>query len=251
MTKRVIQERIKSMKRLLQVLGLDYFPEFEPVLIEAFTHRSAVNEKSGSQSHNERLEFLGDAVLELVTTEFLFNRFPDKQEGELTNIRSALVCGQHLSQVARKLKFGQYLILSAGEARSGGADKDYLLANVVEAFIGAIYKTLGMEAVQKFISDWVLEDVEEIIRTGAHRDAKSEFQEISQGTLGFTPHYKVLLEEGKDHEKKFEMGAFIEEHLVGNGIGGSKKEAQMAAAADALTKKTEWLGVLKPAEKVE
>lgn len=251
MTEKVIQERIKSMKRLLQVLGLEYFPEFDPVLTEAFTHRSSVNEKTGNHTHNERLEFLGDAVLELVSTEFLFNRFPDKQEGELTNIRSALVCGQHLAQVARKLKFGQYLILSAGEARSGGADKDYLLANVVEAFIGAVYKTQGMKAVQKFISEWVLDDVEEIIRTGAHRDAKSEFQEITQGDLGFTPHYEVLLEEGKDHEKKFEMGAYIEEHLVGKGIGGSKKEAQMAAAANALTKKVEWLKLVTPAEKVE
>ena len=233
------------MKRLLKVLGLEYFPEFEPIFVEAFTHRSAVNEKTERNHHNERLEFLGDAVLELVTTEALFNRFPDKQEGELTNIRSALVCGQNLAQVARKLHFGEHLILSAGEARSGGADKDYLLANVVEAFIGAVYKTQGMEAVQKFISEWILVDIEEILRTGSHRDAKSEFQELSQGTLGHTPHYEVLLEEGKDHEKKFEMGAYINEHLVGKGIGGSKKEAQTAAAADALDKKKDWLSTLK------
>jgi len=251
LTKKKIQKRIKAMKRLLQVLGLDYFPEFEPVLTEAFTHRSSVNEKIGNQCHNERLEFLGDAVLELVSTEFLFNRFPDKQEGELTNIRSALVCGQHLAQVARKLQLGKYLILSAGEARSGGADKDYLLANVVESFIGAIYKTQGMEAVQKFISEWVLDDVEEIIRTGAHRDAKSEFQEITQGKLGFTPHYEVLSEEGKDHEKKFEIGAYIEEHLIEKGIGGSKKEAQTAAAVNALKKKSEWLKLIKPSENFE
>jgi len=248
LTKQKIQKRIKVMKRLLQVLGLDYFPEFESVLTEAFTHRSSVNEKMEHQRHNERLEFLGDAVLELVTTEFLFNRFPGKQEGELTNLRSALVCGQHLAQVARKLQFGKYLILSAGEARSGGADKDYLLANVVEAFIGAVYQTQGMEAVQKFISEWVLDDVEEIIRTGAHRDAKSEFQEITQGELGFTPHYEVLSEEGKDHEKKFEIGAYIEEHLIEKGIGGSKKEAQTAAAVNALKKKSEWLKLIKPSE---
>lgn len=233
------------MKRLLKVLGLEYFPEFEPIFVEAFTHRSAVNEKTERNHHNERLEFLGDAVLEIVTTEALFNRFPDKQEGELTNIRSALVCGHNLAKVARKLHFGEHLILSAGEARSGGADKDYLLANVVEAFIGAVYKTQGMEAVQKFISEWILVDIEEILRTGAYRDAKSEFQELSQGTLGYTPHYEVLLEEGKDHEKKFEMGAYINEHLVGKGVGGSKKEAQTAAAADALTKKKNWLSTLK------
>lgn len=233
------------MKRLLKVLGLEYFPEFEPVFVEAFTHRSAVNEKTERHHHNERLEFLGDAVLELVATEALFNRFPDKQEGDLTNLRSALVCGQNLAKVARKLHFGEHLILSAGEARSGGADKDYLLANVVEAFIGAVYKTQGIEAVQKFISEWILVDIEEILRTGAHRDAKSEFQELTQGTIGSTPHYEVLLEEGKDHEKKFEMGAYISDHLVGKGDGGSKKEAQTAAASDALSKKKEWMGLLK------
>lgn len=233
------------MKRLLKVLGLEYFPEFEPVFVEAFTHRSAVNEKTERYHHNERLEFLGDAVLELVATEALFNRFPEKQEGDLTNIRSALVCGQNLAKVARKLHFGEHLILSAGEARSGGAEKDYLLANVVEAFIGAVYKTQGIEAVQKFISEWILVDIEEILRTGAHRDAKSEFQELTQGTVGFTPHYQVLLEEGKDHEKKFEMGAYVNNHLVGKGEGGSKKEAQTAAASDALSKTKEWIGVVK------
>jgi ribonuclease III len=137
------------------------------------------------------------------------------------------------------------LILSAGEARSGGADKDYLLANVVESFIGAVYQTQGLEAVQKFISEWILVDVEEILRTGAHRDAKSEFQELTQGTLGVTPHYDVLSEEGKDHEKEFKIGAYIDEHLVGMGTGGSKKEAQTSAAAHALEKKVEWLSLLK------
>ena len=229
------------MKRLLQVLGLEYIPEYEPLFIEAFTHRSSVNEKMVHQRHNERLEFLGDAVLELVTTEALFHKFPNKQEGELTNIRSALVCGQNLAKVSRKLRLGEHLILSAGEARSGGAEKDYLLANVVEAFIGAIYKSQGMGAVQKFISEWILIDTEEIIRTGAHVDAKSEFQELTQGTIGLTPHYEVLSEEGKDHEKQFEVGAYIDEKQVGSGVGGSKKEAQTAAAENALTKKTEWL----------
>ena len=229
------------MKRLLQVLGLEYIPEYEPLFTEAFTHRSSVNEKMAHQRHNERLEFLGDAVLELVTTEALFHQFPNKPEGELTNIRSALVCGQNLAKVARKLRLGEHLILSAGEARSGGAEKDYLLANVIEAFIGAIYKSQGMGAVQKFISEWILIDTEEIIRTGAHVDAKSEFQEITQGTIGLTPHYEVLSEEGKDHEKQFEIGAYIDEQLVGTGVGGSKKEAQTAAAEDALTKKIEWL----------
>ena len=230
---------------MLQVLGLEYKPEFDPVFEEAFTHRSAVNEKEDRARHNERLEFLGDAVLELVTTEFLFIKYPEKTEGELTNIRSALVCGMNLAKVARKLKFGDQLILSAGEARSGGSEKDYLLANVVEAFIGAVYQTQGLSASQNFIAEWILCDLEEILRTGAHRDAKSDFQELTQGDLGVTPNYKVLGEEGKDHEKKFEIGAYIEEELVGTGTGGSKKEAQTDAATDALTRKAVWLEKLR------
>ena len=236
------------MKRLLKVLGLQYRAEFEPVFEEAFTHRSAVNEKEDRSKHNERLEFLGDAVLELVTTEYLFIRFPEKAEGELTNIRSALVCGVNLAKVARKLKFGEHLILSAGEARSGGSEKDYLLANVVESFIGAVYRTQGLYASQEFISEWILSDLDEILRTGAHRDAKSDFQELTQGDLGFTPNYKVLAEAGKDHEKEFEIGAYIGEELVGKGRGGSKKEAQTAAATDALAKKAMWLDLLRPTE---
>ena len=229
------------MKRLLSSLGLKYLPEYEPIFTEAFTHRSAVNEIVKDGKHNERLEFLGDAILELIITEALYNRFSDKTEGELTNIRSALVCGQNLAKVARKLHLGEYLLLSAGEARSGGAEKDYLLANAFEAFLGAIYKTYGMDTAREFLTEWVLVDTEEILRTGAHRDAKSEFQEFTQGRISITPHYEVLSEEGKDHEKKFEMGAYLENHLVGQGSGGSKKEAQTEAAIDALNKKEEWV----------
>lgn len=229
------------MKRLLTVLGLDYKPSDEPIFVEAFTHRSAVNEKSEFDTHNERLEFLGDAVLELATTEYLYGKFPDKPEGDLTNLRSALVCGAHLAEVAKRMRFGEHLILSEGEKRSGGAEKDYLLANVVESFIGAVYLTRGFEMTRDFIREHVLCDLGEIVRTGAFRDSKSEFQEIVQGRVGVTPRYEVLGEEGKDHEKQFTVGAFIAEKQVGVGSGGSKKEAQTAAAADALTKKTEWL----------
>jgi len=229
------------MKRLLTVLGLDYRPSDEPIFTEAFTHRSAVNEKSEFNTHNERLEFLGDAVLELAATEFLYAKFPEKPEGDLTNLRSALVCGAHLSQVARRLRFGDELILSEGEKRSGGAQKDYLLANVTEAFIGAVYLTRGFDAARDFIAENVLPDLAEILRTGSFHDSKSEFQELVQGQVGVTPRYEVLAEEGKDHEKQFTIGAFIEDRQVGVGSGGSKKEAQTAAAADALSKKSEWL----------
>ncbi len=206
---------------------------------EAFTHRSAVNESSRNQ-HNERLEFLGDAVLELITTEFLFQKF-DSPEGELTNLRSALVKGEHLAQVARRLRLGDFLILSRGEAKSGGAEKEYLLANVLEAFIGAIYLDQGFEKARVFITQFVLCDLQDIMDRNEHIDAKSEFQELVQGDLGVTPHYQVVSESGLDHDKTFVMAAYIDEKKVGKGTGRSKKEAQVQAAADALSKKDQWL----------
>ncbi|MCF7917839.1 ribonuclease III [Candidatus Gracilibacteria bacterium] len=229
--------------------SVDFAPLFKRVgfsisdaklLTEAFTHRSAVNENSSLPSHNERLEFLGDAVLELVTTEYLFRMF-ESPEGELTNLRSALVKGDHLAQVARKLCMGEYLMLSKGEERSGGADKDYLLANLVEAFIGAIYLDQGIEKVRSFIAEFVLCDLNTIIAKREHIDAKSEFQEITQGELGVTPHYEVVLESGLDHEKTFVIAAYIGDLKAGEGQGGSKKEAQITAAADALAHKEKWM----------
>lgn len=210
------------------------------ILMEAFTHRSAVNESSQLQVHNERLEFLGDAVLELIATEFLYKKF-SSPEGELTNLRSALVKGDHLAQVARKLCMGDYLILSRGEERSGGAEKDYLLANLVEAFIGAIYLDRGLDVAKKFIEEFILCDLDVIIQQRSHIDAKSEFQEITQGQLGVTPHYDVVSETGLDHEKTFTIAAYIGDQKVGQGEGGSKKEAQINAAADALKQKEKWL----------
>jgi len=214
--------------------------EDQVLLKEAFTHRSVLNESSKDVVHNERLEFLGDAVLELVTTEFLFCTFEDP-EGVLTNYRSALVKGEHLAQVSRKLCLGDYLLLSKGEARSGGAEKDYLLANLVEAFIGAIYLDKGMEAASGFIHEFVLCDLDEIMENRTHIDSKSEFQELAQARVGITPWYDVLEESGLDHEKWFKMAAFLDEKQVGEGEGRSKKEAQLSAAADALDKQKEWL----------
>ncbi len=134
------------MKNLLENLGIEIASEEEEqVFIEAFTHRSAVNERTKYNVHNERLEFLGDAILETITTEFLYYKFSEKAEGEMTNLRAALVCGEHLSEIARKLGLGEYLIMSHGEAKSGGAEKAYLLANVVESMIGAIYVNYGIK----------------------------------------------------------------------------------------------------------
>lgn len=212
----------------------------EKLLLEAFTHRSAVNEFSQLKVHNERLEFLGDAVLELIATEFLFETF-DSPEGELTSLRSALVKGEHLATIARKLHLGSYLLLSKGEERSGGREKDYLLANLLEAFIGAIYLDRGLEKTQQFIHEWILADLDSIIQSRQHIDAKSEFQELTQGELGVTPHYELISESGLDHEKSFVLAAYLGDQKVGEGSGNSKKQAQINAAADALSHREEWL----------
>ncbi|MBT3349561.1 ribonuclease III [bacterium] len=229
------------MNELFADLGIKILSDQESIFREAFTHRSAVNEDSGLTHHNERLEFLGDAVLEMVATSFLYKKFDQRPEGELTDLRSALVCGEHLAQVSRRLNFGKHLILSHGEAKSGGAEKTYLLANLAESVIGAIFLTHGLTAASRFIHQHVLIDLDDILTSGAYRDAKSEFQELTQGTLGITPRYDVLEESGKDHEKTFVMGAYLEDKKVGEGEGGSKKEAQTEAAAAALRKKETWL----------
>lgn len=223
---------------------LGFVLEDQERLCEAFTHRSAVNEYSDFESHNERLEFLGDAVLELVTTDFLFQKFPHLAEGDLTNIRSALVKGDHLAQVARRLDFGRYLILSKGERRSGGAEKDYLLANALEAFIGAVYIEKGMAIVSSFISKFVLNDLDSILASNDHIDSKSEFQEFVQDKFGVTPSYRVSAESGLDHEKVFEIEALIRNIVVGKGTGRSKKEAQSEAATKALENKPKWVSIV-------
>jgi ribonuclease-3 len=215
-----------------------FLSEHKTLFSEAFTHRSAVNNNQISD-HNERLEFLGDAVLELVTTEFLFHRF-DEPEGVLTNYRSALVKRENLANVARKLELGDILRLSRGEDRSGGRGKDYLLANALEALIGALYLAGGMTIAEDFIKRFVLIELDDILEDGSHIDAKSAFQEYTQGEFGITPTYEVLEAVGKDHEKEFKMGAYLDETLVGTGAGKSKKEAQTDAAAQALNDKDKW-----------
>ncbi len=228
----------KDFQKLFDQIGFEL--QDMNVLNEAFTHRSAVNEYSNVHRHNERLEFLGDAVLELIATDFLFRTF-DKPEGDLTNYRSALVKGDHLAQVARRLGIGKLLVMSKGETKSGGAEKDYILANTVEAFIGAIYLEKGIAGSTDFIHRFILCDLEKILLEGEYIDSKSEFQELSQGSIGITPHYEVFSESGLDHDKTFVVDAYLNDKRVGRGTGRSKKEAQLFAAADALQKKNQWL----------
>ena len=209
------------------------------LLRTAFVHRSYLNEhKSSDLEHNERLEFLGDAVLELAVTEYLYSNFPNP-EGDLTNWRSALVKGNMLAKIARDLSVGEYLFLSHGEEKSGGRNKDYLLANAFEAVIGVIYLELGYKKAQKFIEKFLLVHLEGILKTGSHIDAKSKLQEMAQEKVGVTPNYKLQHEEGPDHDKIFTMGAFIGDRMVGKGNGSSKQIAEQVAAEDAL-KRLKW-----------
>lgn len=209
----------------------------DPKLLEtAFVHRSFVNEHRRVKEHNERLEFLGDAVLELITTEYLFAKFPDQPEGELTALRSALVKGEQLAEIASELEFGEHLKLSKGEARSGGADKPYLLANVFEAVLGAVFLDAGYEKAREIIEKFLLPKLTKIIEENTQVDAKSEFQELAQDKLAITPEYRVLSESGPDHSKVFEMGAYVGKELYGKGKGASKQIAEQVAAEKALKK---------------
>lgn len=209
----------------------------DALLEKVFIHRSYVNEhKAENLESNERLEFLGDAVLELVSTEYLYRNFSN-DEGELTNWRSALVKGPTLANVAKDLKLGEYLKLSRGEEKSGGREKDYLLANTVEALIGYIYLQGGYAHAQLFIHKCILVRLQEILEKKLHIDSKSFFQETSQELLGLTPTYELQEQEGPDHKKTFTMGVVLEGKLIATGKGNSKQTAEQEAARNALTAK--------------
>jgi ribonuclease III len=211
------------------------------LLQTAFTHRSYINEnKKGNQEHNERLEFLGDAVLELVVTEFLYAKYPQKTEGDLTSYRAGLVNTSTLSMVATGLSMNDYLRLSKGEAKDIGRARQYILANTFEAFTGALYLDQGYDAAQQFIHTHLLPLTEDIVEKHLWQDAKSRFQEIAQDKAATTPSYKTLEEVGPDHDKHFTVGVFLGDELIGTGGGQSKQEAEQSAAHDALAKKQEW-----------
>jgi ribonuclease-3 len=211
------------------------------LLKQAFTHRSYINEnKEITHDHNERLEFLGDAVLELATTSFLFKKYPKRQEGELTSFRAALVNTNTLSEVASSLKFNDFLLLSKGESKDTGRARQYILADTFEALIGALYMDQGYETAYAFIETNLLGLTDEIVKTGSWVDAKSSFQEKSQEMLSVTPLYETILEEGPDHNKYFTVAVKIKEETIATGKGKSKQEAEQEAARNALEKKG-WL----------
>jgi ribonuclease-3 len=211
------------------------------LLTQAFCHRSYLNENPDFYlSHNERLEFLGDAVLELITTEYLFKKYPDKPEGEMTGWRASLVNANILSDVSKELGFEDFLLLSSGEEKEKGKARKFILSDTFEAFIGSLYLDQGYEAAQKFIEKNLIEKkLEEIIEKKLFKDPKSLFQERAQEIVGITPNYQVLEESGPDHLKYFVVGVMLGDELVAKGDGSSKHEAELKAAEQALKVK-EW-----------
>lgn len=204
------------------------------LLITALTHRSYVNEhRSTVKEHNERLEFLGDAVLELVVTEYLYGNYSEP-EGILTNWRSSLVRTESIGAAAQRLGFEPLLRLSRGEKRGTERARAQILANSFEAVTGALYLDKGYEAAKRFITENILSTFNDILTTGSWMDPKSHLQEVVQSQGEVTPQYRVLTEEGPDHDKTFTVGVFVGEDLKGRGVGPSKQAAQVAAASDAL-----------------
>ncbi|MDP2671397.1 MAG: ribonuclease III [bacterium] len=201
----------------------------------AFTHRSYLNEHPGENlAHNERLEFLGDSILGFVVSEHLYHKFPESAEGDLTNFRSALVNARSLAQISAQLGLGEHLLLSKGEEATGGRNRQYLLANTFESFLGAIYLDSGLEKARTFVEKFLLPTIDEIVNQKLYKDFKSLLQEESQEKLSVTPIYKIISEEGPDHSKTFRMGVYFDEKLVAEGQGSSKQRAEQDAAEKAL-----------------
>lgn len=214
---------------------IEYTFKNENLLKEALTHRSYLNEHDDWKiPHNERLEFLGDAVLELVITEELFNRYPEKEEGWMTSVRAALVNYVMLAGVAREIGIDGSVLLSRGEAKDTGRAREVILANALEALIGAIYQDGGYLPAKKFINTVVTSRLETVIRNALHVDAKSLLQEKVQASLRVTPLYKVLSSEGPDHKKVFTIGVYFGDKLVAQGSGPSKQDGEVEAARSAL-----------------
>ncbi len=219
----------ESLKRLEKLLGV-VFNEPEH-LLTAITHRSYLNEhREARQEHNERYEFLGDAVLELVVTDFLFNKYPEKPEGDLTAIRAALVNTVSLSEVASNMNINEFLLLSKGEERDMGRARQYILANTFESIIGAIYLDQGYDSANEFIAGHLFDKTETIVAKRLWQDAKSRFQELAQEHASITPSYETLGQTGPDHDRVFTVGVFLDGKVIAEGKGRSKQEAEQEAA---------------------
>ena len=226
----VLKER--GLKKLQERLGIKFKNPY--LFIQAFTHSSYLNEHPGfGLEDNERLEFLGDAVLELVVSEYLYRHYQES-EGLLTKWRAALVNTQSLAETAKELGFDNLLLFSRGEKKNNSRAQKHHLADALEAFIGALYLDRGLKVVKKFISDRILKKLPDIIAQGTFQDAKTVFQERIQQELSLTPRYQVLSESGPDHAKQFRVGVFLNNVLIAQGKGSSKQRAEEKAAARAL-----------------
>ncbi|HDQ88601.1 MAG TPA: ribonuclease III [candidate division WWE3 bacterium] len=202
----------------------------------AFTHRSYLNEHQTYElPSNERLEFLGDAVLQLLSSEYLYKNYQNP-EGDLTNFRAAIVCTESLAKEAGRLNYGKFLLLSKGEEANGGRQREYILANTFEAVLGAMFLQEGLDKCRDFVTKELLYKTNEIVETKSYKDAKSEFQEMAQEKLGVTPSYIILDSWGPDHEKMFKVGVYLSREEYGIGEGTSKQKAEQEAAIKALDK---------------
>ncbi len=225
-----------DLEKFEEKLGIKF--KNKKLLQTAFTHRSFINEnRKGVKEHNERLEFLGDAVLELVATFFLYKKYPEKNEGDMTSYRSALVNAVTLSEVASKLNMNDFLLLSKGEAKDTGRARQIILANTMEAFIGALFLDQGYEVTEAFIKKHITALIDKIVENESWLDAKSHFQEMAQEVVGVTPLYETIAEIGPDHDKKFTVGVFLGREKVAEGEGKSKQDAEQEAAKGGLKAK--------------
>lgn len=224
---------MEAQARLEKIIKYEF--KNPKLLEEALTHRSFLNENlSRGVSHNERLEFLGDAVLEMAVTEDLYGRFPQYEEGTLTSLRAALVNYQMLAGIAHLIELENFLRLSRGEARDTGRAREVILANAMEALIGAIYLDSGYASAKAFVAAFIMPHLQEVMEKGLFKDAKSFLQEEVQADLKTTPVYKLLEEHGPDHAKIFTMGVYFGDKLVAQGEGLSKQDAEIEAAKNAL-----------------
>ena len=225
-----------NLEKLEALLGCEFDDKIH--LLTAVTHRSYLNEnREAKQDHNERMEFLGDAVLELVITDFLFHKYPKKPEGELTAVRAALVNTVSLADASTKLGVNDYLLMSKGEAKDTGRARQYILANVFEALIGALYMDKGYEAAKTFIAAHLFPKTEQIVEKRLWQDPKSRFQELAQEHVSITPSYETLAQVGPDHDRVFTVGVFLKGEKVAEGNGRAKQEAEQDAAEKAIVAK--------------
>lgn|SRR3989338_6309766 len=225
---------MSNLSILSEKVGVEF--KNESFIEHAFVHRSYLNESKKFSESNERLEFLGDSILSFLTSTFLYRKFPDEPEGQLTNLRSSIVKTTTLFHVATVLSLGDYLLLSKGEEDGGGRKNQSILADTFEAFLGAVYLDSGIRAAEKILVTYLFPLIDRVLKEKLYKDSKSSFQELVQENSRVSPLYRVLKEIGPDHAKEFSVGVYVENTLWGEGSGKSKQDAEQNAALSALEK---------------